>query len=295
MTFRGLPSSSGNDRCADERRDYFAHGALEAHLRGEAGHLARPDPGHVVAQDRAVVAMEERNRVVRQQRGVRAVEHREQRAVRIQELPIQGHQSDPDRGMLERRPEPALALAQRALLLVQVDEDRDLRAQHERVERLQHVVHGARGVPAEDVMELLADRGQEDDRDVTRLLAPLDVGGGLEAVELGHLDVHQDQGELVAQEVTERLVPGARADEGLSEGFEHRLQRDQVLDLVVDQQDLRATGGAHRGPPPVMVGSSSARNGPIRSSSSTRRAAPSATAAAGISGRSAVAGSCATV
>jgi hypothetical protein len=108
--------------------------------------------------------------------------------------------------MLERRPETPLAVAQGAFLLVQVDEDADLRPEHERVEGLQHVVHSTGGVAAEDVVELLADRRQEDDRDVARLLAPLDVGSGFEAVQLRHLDVHQDHRELVAKEVAERLV-----------------------------------------------------------------------------------------
>ena len=57
-------------------------------------------------------------------------------------------------------------LPQLPVLPVQLDEDRDLGAQHPRVERLGDVVDGAGRVPAEGVLGPAVDRGQEDDRDV---------------------------------------------------------------------------------------------------------------------------------
>ena len=79
----------------------------------------------------------------------------------------------------------------------QVDEDGHLRPQDVRVERLHQVVDGAGLVAAEDVLRLLRDGGQEDDRHVARSLALLDQRGRLEAVEVGHLDVEQDEREVV--------------------------------------------------------------------------------------------------
>src|SRR5689334_24494738 len=49
------------------------------------------------------------------------------------------------------------------------------------------VVDGAGGVAAENLLLLLRDRRDEDDRDVAGALALLDQPSRLEAVELGHL------------------------------------------------------------------------------------------------------------
>ena len=65
-------------------------------------------------------------------------------------------------------------LAQLPVLLPQLDEDGDLRAEDVRVDRLEDVVDRAGRVAAEDVRVLLRERGQEDDRDVLRALALLD-------------------------------------------------------------------------------------------------------------------------
>ena len=64
-----------------------------------------------------------------------------------------------------------LVLAELLVLLPELDEDGDLRAQHVGVERLEQVVDGADRVAAEDVLLVLRDRGQEDDRDVPGALA----------------------------------------------------------------------------------------------------------------------------
>src|SRR5207247_11268864 len=59
-------------------------------------------------------------------------------------------------------------------LLVQLDEHRDLGAQHFWAERLEDIVDRACRVAAEDVLLLLGDRRDEDDRDVLRAFALLD-------------------------------------------------------------------------------------------------------------------------
>ena len=72
-----------------------------------------------------------------------------------------------------------------------------------------------------------------------RLLALLDERGRLETVHVRHLHVEQDQREVLAQERAERLLARGRAHESLTQRLEHRLEREQVLLLVVDQQDAR--------------------------------------------------------
>ena len=135
----------------------------------------------------------------------------------------------------ELLPAQGLVAARELLpLLVQLDEDGHLGAQDRRVERLEDVVDGARLVAAEDVLRLLADRRQEEDRDVPRALAPLDQLGGLEAVEARHLHIEEDHGELVLEQVAEGLVSRRRGDKPVAERLEDRLEREQVLRAVVD-------------------------------------------------------------
>ena len=179
-----------------------------------------------------------------------------------------------------------LLLEQRVLppdldrLLPEVDEDADLRPQDVGLERLHQIVHGAGVVAAEDVLRVLGDRRQEDDRDVAGPLAPLDQLSRLEPVQPRHLDVEQDRGELFLEQVPERLLAGLRAHELLAERLEERFEREQVLGPVVDQQQLRAL--AHRQHNPY-------RNGPISSSGRTASAWAAAIAASGIAFRVAVA------
>jgi hypothetical protein len=124
------------------------------------------------------------------------------------------------------------------VLLVQVDEDCDLAPQDLGLERLEHVVDRADLVAPKDVLLILGERGQEDDRDVPRALSFLDQRGGLEAVESRHLDVEQDDREVVAAEQEpQRLVARADADQLLGERLEDSLERDQVLRAVVDEED----------------------------------------------------------
>src|ERR687888_156390 len=160
-------------------------------------------------------------------------------------------------------PQPLLVARELLPLLVQLDEDGDLRAEDLRVEGLEDVVDRAGLVAAEDLPAVLADRRQEEDRDVPRALPLLDQLGGLEAVEARHLDVEEDDRELLLEPVAERL--------------EDRLEREQVLGAVVDEEDR-----AHETP----TAQSSAMCGPMASSGSTVAAAAAASAAAGISGAS---------
>jgi hypothetical protein len=66
------------------------------------------------------------------------------------------------------------------------------------------------------------------------LLALLDDGGGLEAVEPRHPDVEQDHGELLTQQEPERLLARAGAHQRAGERLEHGREGDQVVWLVVD-------------------------------------------------------------
>ncbi len=87
-------------------------------------------------------------------------------------------------------------------------------------------------------MGAVVDGGEEDDRDVPGPLPPLDVRGGLEAVHTRHLDVEQDDREVVRQQRLERFLPGRCPHQRLIERGENGLQRQQILRPVIDQEDL---------------------------------------------------------
>ena len=100
-------------------------------------------------------------------------------------------------------------------LLVQLDEHGNLGAEHLGTEGLEDVVDGPCRVTAEDVLVVFGDRSDEDDRDVLRALAPFDQRRRLEAVEHGHLDVEQDDRDVVLQQLAERLLAGVGVEKVL--------------------------------------------------------------------------------
>jgi hypothetical protein len=116
--------------------------------------------------------------------------------------------------VLERAPADLLAAH------VQVAEDAHLGAEDLRIDRLEQVIDRALLVAFEDVGGLAAQRGDEDDGDVARLLALLDQLRRLQAVQARHLHVQQDHREGLAQQVEERVFAGA----GLDQARPQRLQ-----------------------------------------------------------------------
>ena len=132
--------------------------------------------------------------------------------------------------------------------LPEVDEHGHLRPQDVRVEGLHQIVDGSGSVALEDVLGVLRDRGQEDDRNVPRPLALLDQLGGLEAVHARHLHVEQDRGEFIVQQVAQRLFARLDTDELLAQRLEDRLEREEVLRPIVDQEQLRLLAHGQHSP-----------------------------------------------
>jgi serine acetyltransferase len=155
-----------------------------------------------------------------------------------------GQRGQPRGGLLDRGQQGRQVGhdAQLPLLQVQVDEDGDLRPQHPGIERLGDVVDGARRVPAEGKLGVRPGRGQEDDRHVLRAALLLDLRGGLEAVHARHDDVKQDDREVVRERRLDGGLTGPGEDQFLVERRQDRLEREQVLGAVIDEQDLRLAG-----------------------------------------------------
>ena len=133
-----------------------------------------------------------------------------------------------------------LRLAPHFLVLeVQIDQHRDLRAQDHGVDRLEDVIDRAHRVGARDVLVVLVDGADEDDRDAPRALATSDQFRGRVAVQAGHVRVEQDDGAFLAQQVAQRVLARSGFDDALLQLREHVRQREAVVRLVVDNQDRR--------------------------------------------------------
>jgi hypothetical protein len=194
------------------------------------------------------------------------------------------------------RAKPLLLLADLALLDVEVDEHADLGAQDLRLERFEDVVDRAHRVALKDVFLLLADRGEEDDRNVLERLARLDQLRRLEAVHARHLHVEQNDGEVPLEQATQRLLARRGADDALSQRLENRLEREKILRPVVHDEDIDLLGGARlhgdlvAGKASAGAPGNPASTSPISASISTRASGTARSAALGMAGLSAVSG-----
>src|SRR6185437_12986866 len=123
----------------------------------------------------------------------------------------------------------------------------------------------------------------------------LDDLGDLEAVHARHLHVEENRRKLGLQHAAQRFRAGVGAHQFLAEGFENRLQCQEVLGAVVDEKNV--DGVAHTGTvlPTFFFGcscDSSTRRRAILSSDTTSAVGTARIAASGMIGISAVFGSC---
>ena len=131
------------------------------------------------------------------------------------------------------------AVGQLAARVVKLQEHPDLAAQDHRAERLVEDVDGARPVALEQVVLGLVHRGEEDDRDLSRLRILARVVRHLVAVHVRHLHVEQHHRELTLEELAQALVSRLGAHQIAVDIAEERLQRHQVRLHVVHQQNAR--------------------------------------------------------
>ena len=153
-------------------------------------------------------------------------------------------------GLLARA-ELLLLDADRPLRAVEVREHARLGAQHLGLEGLEEKVDRAVRVAAEDLARVAAGGGDEDDGGAREACVRLDQPGQREPVHARHLHVDQHERELAAEQVLERLRARGGHHQGLTEGLQHRTERQQVRGQVVDHEDCRLSGfegcrkGAH--------------------------------------------------
>ncbi len=96
-------------------------------------------------------------------------------------------------------------------------------------------------------MGLVAEhRRQEDDRDVAGLAPLADEAGCLVAVHAGHVQVQQDDREILDQQAFERLVSGTGQDDLVTQLLQRAGGGEQVTLVIVDDQHPRAQPAAFR-------------------------------------------------
>jgi len=81
---------------------------------------------------------------------------------------------------------------------------------------------------------------------VLRAFALLDHRRDLEAVDVGQVDVEQDEREVALEHAAQRLAAGGRGQHLVIGAVEHRRDREQILRAVVDHQDRVGVTGHRR-------------------------------------------------
>ena len=130
-----------------------------------------------------------------------------------------------------------------AVLAIEIGEHPHLGAQHLGHHGDGHVIDRAHLVAAEMVNLRQMDRRDEDHRDLLEARMFADHRGKLEAVELRHADVHQHDGDLVLEELFQRLLAGRGLDQVLAQLAQNHLIGEQLAGLVIDQQNVDLVGG----------------------------------------------------
>src|SRR5262249_36794405 len=106
---------------------------------------------------------------------------------------------------------------------IELGEDPDLGAQHFGNDRHRNVIDRAHFIGAQAIDVGQMDGGNEDDRGALKARVLADHRRQLEAVELGHAHVHEDDGNVMLEEVFERLFGRGGLDQPLAKLREDRL------------------------------------------------------------------------
>ncbi len=126
--------------------------------------------------------------------------------------------------------------------LEQLHKDGDFRTQHERFERLDDVIDSAHRIAMEHMIRLAIDRRQEYDRDSLRSFPLSNDMGGLIAIDAGQENIQQYDGELVAQQMPERLLTRPRPNH-FGDVLDNRFDNQKIVLVIVDGEYPRAIFG----------------------------------------------------
>jgi hypothetical protein len=123
-------------------------------------------------------------------------------------------------------------------LPVQLRENADLRTQDLGDDRDGHVVHRAHLIAADAVGVGDMYRGDKDDRRLAEAGMTADHLGQLEAVEIGHADIDENETDVILEKSVERPLGAVRHDKLFIEVAQNDLIADELRRLVVDEKNL---------------------------------------------------------
>src|SRR4029077_774704 len=101
-----------------------------------------------------------------------------------------------------------------------------------------NIVDGADLIAPEEIEIGQENGGNEDDRRLLEARVVADHARELEAVEIGHVDIHEHDGDVGAQKMLEGLAGGIGDEKILAQILEDGFVGQQLRRLVVDQQDI---------------------------------------------------------
>jgi hypothetical protein len=122
-------------------------------------------------------------------------------------------------------------------LLVEVDEEAHLRDEDVGIDRLEEEVDRAGPVAARDLARRRVPRRDDQDREQPAAREALEARRGLEAVDLGHAEVEDDEREIHPGSELDRFEPASHGDDRLPERFERCFQRQEIGRAVVDKEN----------------------------------------------------------
>ncbi len=128
-------------------------------------------------------------------------------------------------------------LPDRLRLLIQIDEHADLGPQHVRLDRSGNEIHRAERIALGHLRFVVIGR-DEDDRRMLGTLSLANQGGRLEAVHFRHVDVEQNDREVILQQAAQGLASGRRFHDILPEVGQRGLNGQNFLRNVVDDEDV---------------------------------------------------------
>jgi hypothetical protein len=94
-------------------------------------------------------------------------------------------------------------------------------------------------------MRVVGKGREENNRRVLGAFALPDERGRFEAVQIGHVHVEQNDGEIVGKQPAQCFAAGVHRHYRLVQSFQDHRQRKQLIGNIVDQQDFSLFGLIH--------------------------------------------------
>ena len=121
---------------------------------------------------------------------------------------------------------------------MQLGKDADFRAQQFGNDRDGDVVNGALAIAFDSINVGEVNAGDEDDRGLLKAGMLADHLGQIEAIDVGHADIRQHDGDVFLQQMLERFVRRRGLDQVLAKLRQDDLIAEELGRLIVDHENV---------------------------------------------------------